>query len=129
MLNEILNRYQRYTNWCNVIPLNAYLNLPSPSFLSTLSTPLTIIFHKDNLEKYCIFIIQPGSKNMLTGWNTIFQKMLHLAPSEQNPCSTEYLRPIQTKYVHLSSLTASLCVFSISYFEKIEGFFFFFFFF
>jgi hypothetical protein len=40
---------------------------------------LTIIFHKENLEKYCIILILPSSKNMITGWNTTFQKMLRIA--------------------------------------------------
>jgi hypothetical protein len=33
---------------------------------------LTIIFHKRNLEKHGIVLIQHGSKNILTGWNTTF---------------------------------------------------------
>ena len=39
---------------------------------------LTMIFHKVNLTKQSVDLIQCGSKNILVGWNIVLRKMLHI---------------------------------------------------
>ena len=43
-----------------------------------LVNQLTMIFHKVNLAKQSIDLIQCGSKNFLVGWNIALRKMLHI---------------------------------------------------